>query len=164
MVSLSCTPEYAVTGADAGRLTVNMRVLAPYLPDEGKRAPVSLSCVLDKSGSMAGAKLALVKKSVCFMLSHLGPRDKIGVVEYDSAVNELIPPSRTTEGFKREAESLLNSMHEGSCTNLSGGLFKGIEQQQASTYLDWDDLSKTSSSATEMDGDSWVMGSPHAIG
>ena len=49
MVSLSCTPEYAVTGADAGRLTVNMRVLAPYLPDEGKRAPVSLSCVLDKS-------------------------------------------------------------------------------------------------------------------
>ena len=157
MVSLTHTPEYAVAGADAGRLTVNIRVLAPYMPDEGKRAPVSLSCVLDKSGSMAGAKLALVKRSVCFMLDHLGPRDKIGVVEYDSAVNELIPPSRTTEAFKREAQALLNSMREGSCTNLSGGLFKGIEQQQAGTYLDWDDLSKTPPSATALDGDAWVM-------
>jgi hypothetical protein len=157
MVSLSCTPEYAVAGAEAGRLTVNMRVLAPYLPDEAKRAPVSLSCVLDKSGSMAGAKLALVKRSVCFMLDHLGPRDKIGIVEYDSEVNELIPTSRTTKAFKREAEALLNSMRDGSCTNLSGGLFKGIEQQQAGTYLDWDDLSQEKGADTPLDGDSWVM-------
>lgn len=33
---------------------------------------------------------------------------------------------------------LAHRWQTGSCTNLSGGLFKGIEQQQADIFLDWD--------------------------
>ena len=93
MVSLACVPEFALSGSAGGqRLTLNLRVRAPTLAedDERLRSPVSLSLVLDKSGSMAGAKLALVKRTCRFVLGQLGRRDKLGVVEYDSDVHECV--------------------------------------------------------------------------
>jgi hypothetical protein len=98
--------------------------------------------VLDKSGSMAGSKLALVKHTCQFMLRLLGSNDKLGVVEYDSEVNELIPLSKTTELFQQQAAQVINSMRDGSCTNLSGGLFKGIAQQKEDKYINWDDMAQ----------------------
>ena len=158
MVSLECVPEFAVTATGEGqRITLNVRVCAPELAaeDESKRACVSLSAVLDKSGSMAGQKLALVKRTCRFMLGQLGPQDKLGVIEYDSDVNELIPLSKTSQLFQHEAAHVIDSMREGSCTNLSGGLFKGVSQQQANTFIDWGDLA--SAGAKEDDAASWVM-------
>mmetsp|Transcript_84544 Transcript_84544/g.137040 ORF Transcript_84544/g.137040 Transcript_84544/m.137040 type:complete len:465 (-) Transcript_84544:443-1837(-) len=46
-------------------------------------------------------------------------------------------------------------MRDGSCTNLSGGLFQGIAQQQSNTYIDWDDLAPAAS--TNSSADAWVM-------
>ena len=158
MVSLACVPEYALSSSAAGqRLTLNLRAQAPALAedDEDKRSPVSLSLVLDKSGSMAGAKLALVKRTCRFVLGQLGRRDKLGVVEYDSDVHECVPLSQTSELFRREAALVIDSMREGSCTNLSGGLFQGVAQQNGGTYLDWGGIAP---SADDDDASSsWVM-------
>ena len=127
-------------------LTFNVRLQAPEIKDEGQqRAVVSLTSVLDKSGSMRGGKLGLVKRSSNFMLNQLSSSDKLGVVTYDSHVNEIIPLSRTTEGFKSEAKSIISGIHAGSCTNLSGGLFKGIEQQVTNKYLDWEEAAEPTS-------------------
>ena len=133
-------PEYSTVSSDAEvPLTFNVRLQAPEIKDEGQqRAVVSLTSVLDKSGSMQGGKLGLVKRSSNFMLNQLSSSDKLGVVTYDSHVNEIIPLSRTTEGFKSQARSIISGIHAGSCTNLSGGLFKGIEQQVTNKYLDWE--------------------------
>ena len=142
------------------QMTLNLRIRAPVLSqeDESKRSVVSLSAVLDKSGSMAGSKLALVKHTCQFMLGQLGPNDKIGVVEYDSDVNELIPLSKTTELFQQQAAQVINSMRDGSCTNLSGGLFKGIAQQQADMYINWDDLTPHAKLVGgDTDSASWVL-------
>jgi len=151
-------PEFAVTGSGEGqRLTLNLRVRAPALVenDDSKRAVVSLSAVLDKSGSMAGSKLTLVKKTCHFMLGQLGYSDKLGVVEYDTNVNELIKLSKTGATFQKEAANMISGMRDGSCTNLSGGLFQGIAQQQSNTYIDWDDLAPAAS--TNSSADAWVM-------
>ena len=70
MVSLECVPEFAVTATGEGqRITLNVRVCAPELAaeDESKRACVSLSAVLDKSGSMAGQRLTHIKQYYTYM-------------------------------------------------------------------------------------------------
>jgi hypothetical protein len=157
MVSLSSVPEFAlVSNAHGQQLTLNLRVRAPELAqeDESKRSPVSLSMVLDKSGSMAGSKLALVKRTCRFVLGQLGRRDKLGVVEYDSEVLECVPLSQTSELFRREAAIVISSMCEGSCTNLSGGLFLGVGQQKGGTYIDWDGIAP---SASAHDAADWVL-------
>lgn len=159
MVSLACVPEFALSGSAEGqRLTLNLRVRAPTLAedDERLRSPVSLSLVLDKSGSMAGAKLALVKRTCRFVLGQLGRRDKLGVVEYDSDVHECVPLSQASELFRREAALVIDSMREGSCTNLHGGLFKGVGQQKSGTYLDWDGRAP-SADDDDASSSSWVM-------
>jgi Mg-chelatase subunit ChlD len=147
-------PEFAVIAAGEEQMTLNLRIRAPVLApeDESKRSVVSLSAVLDKSGSMAGSKLALVKHTCQFMLGQLGLNDKIGVVEYDSEVNEIIPLSKTTELFQQQAARVINSMRDGSCTNLSGGLFKGIAQQQAdsASWVMVDDATSSVSSASSL--------------
>ena len=75
MLSLVCTPEFAVIAAGEVQLTMNLRIRAPILAqqDESKRSVVSLSAVLDKSDNMAGSKLALVKHTCQFMLGLWAP-------------------------------------------------------------------------------------------
>jgi len=141
-VVLSFTPEFDVVRDTEVRLTFNLHLQAREMSTEGAegegRSVVSLSCVLDKSGSMSGDKLDLVKRASEFMIAQLGSRDKLGLVEYDSHVNEVIPLSKTSAAFKAESKRMVSTIEAGSCTNLSGGLFQGIQQQIDNVYIDWD--------------------------
>eukprot|EP00286_Rhodomonas_abbreviata_P029581 CAMPEP_0181310846 /NCGR_PEP_ID=MMETSP1101-20121128/12810_1 /TAXON_ID=46948 /ORGANISM="Rhodomonas abbreviata, Strain Caron Lab Isolate" /LENGTH=603 /DNA_ID=CAMNT_0023417515 /DNA_START=73 /DNA_END=1884 /DNA_ORIENTATION=+ len=138
-LGLTFTPEYEVTGCSPTTLSFNARLAAPEVIEEtGKRSAISLTAVIDKSGSMKGKKLALVKHTCAFLLNQLSSNDKLGLVEYDTFVNELIPLSRTSDTFKTEAATVISRMETGSCTNLSGGLFEGLKQQQKNKFIDWD--------------------------
>ena len=87
----------------------------------------------------------------------LGSNDKTGVVEYDSEVNELIPLSETTELFQQQAAQVINCLHDGSCTNLSGGLSKGMAQQKEDKYINWDDMAQPELAGGGTDSASWVL-------
>jgi Ca-activated chloride channel homolog len=90
-LKLSCITKYPVVTASACIATCLVSLAAPDIAAEA-RAPVSISLVLDKSGSMAGYKLNLVKKTCKFLLQHLGARDSVSVVAYDSDVClQLVP-------------------------------------------------------------------------
>ena len=122
-IALTFSPEFAEVRSDVEvALTFNLHLQAPEMREEAAegagRSVVSLSSVLDKSGSMGGQKLALVKRASDFMVTQLGSRDKLGVVQYDSQVNELIPLSRTSAAFKTESKRMIASIEAGSCTNL----------------------------------------------
>jgi Mg-chelatase subunit ChlD len=57
------------------------------------RTAVSISLVLDKSGSMAGQKLDLVKKTCNFLLKQLKNDDTLSMVVYDSQVRPRTCPT-----------------------------------------------------------------------
>eukprot|EP00287_Rhodomonas_sp_CCMP768_P005503 CAMPEP_0196724340 /NCGR_PEP_ID=MMETSP1091-20130531/6229_1 /TAXON_ID=302021 /ORGANISM="Rhodomonas sp., Strain CCMP768" /LENGTH=616 /DNA_ID=CAMNT_0042066449 /DNA_START=26 /DNA_END=1877 /DNA_ORIENTATION=+ len=155
-INLSFTPEYEVVSSQKTKLTFNANLRAPeVVEDTAKRSTVSLTAVIDKSGSMSGEKLELVKQTCDFMLNQLSSKDKMGLVEYDSDVNELIPLSRTSDVFKQEAQTVIARMEAGSCTNLSGGLFEGVKQQQANVFVDWTHP-KTATAQTESETESSV--------
>ena len=138
---LAVAPEFGRVGCDEARLTINANLHAPEMHADVKRAPVSLSAVLDKSGSMRDY-LGLVKGACGFMLGQLSARDKLGVIEYDTHAEEVIALAQTKPAFKEQAQRMIDSMRAGSRTNLSGGLFMGISQQKENKYIDWDTLSE----------------------
>lgn len=85
-------PEYdSFPARDTARLTFGAHLTAPTMMEDKDRAIVSLSAVLDRSGSMAGNKLALVKRTSDFMMQQLSAKDKLGIIQYDDQVQEVTP-------------------------------------------------------------------------
>ena len=91
------------------------------------RVPLDLAVVLDVSGSMSGAKLDYAKKSLYKLLEHLTASDRLAVVAYGSQVKTLLEPMSMDETGKRLATERIRAQGVMGCTNLSGGLAKGLD-------------------------------------
>lgn len=52
-----------------------------------KRAPVSLTAVLDSSGSMSGSKIEVLKRTAEYLVEALDSRDFLGVITYNDFVS-----------------------------------------------------------------------------
>mmetsp|Transcript_52566 Transcript_52566/g.122955 ORF Transcript_52566/g.122955 Transcript_52566/m.122955 type:complete len:517 (+) Transcript_52566:64-1614(+) len=124
--SLRVALEHDSVGLDEKMEWGLISVLAPSVVKA--RAPIDLSAVLDRSGSMSGPKIALMKKAMLFVLRHLQPQDRLGIVSYGSTVTEHMPLSYMDADGKQKAEAALAKINATDQTNLSGGLLRGLEQ------------------------------------
>ncbi|KAL3618572.1 hypothetical protein CASFOL_037654 [Castilleja foliolosa] len=91
------------------------------------RAPVDLVTVLDVSGSMAGTKLALLKRAMGFVIQNLGPSDRLSVIAFSSSARRLFPLRRMTENGRQEALQTVNALTSNGGTNISEGLRKAAK-------------------------------------
>ncbi|EGD81075.1 hypothetical protein PTSG_11020 [Salpingoeca rosetta] len=106
-------------------------VQAPeYQGEEAARGAVDIVAVIDVSGSMSGSKLDLAKATLEFLIKNLSQTDHMGLVVYHSDVSVAFPLTRMDAEGKRTATAALSTLRAQRCTNLSGGLFKGIEMMQ----------------------------------
>eukprot|EP01012_Entosiphon_sulcatum_P010232 TRINITY_DN1593_c0_g2_i2.p1 TRINITY_DN1593_c0_g2~~TRINITY_DN1593_c0_g2_i2.p1 ORF type:complete len:739 (-),score=129.96 TRINITY_DN1593_c0_g2_i2:833-3049(-) len=106
---------------------------APEMQDEEaggteNRAPISVSAVIDRSGSMEGGKLELVKQTLQFVVQNLKGTDRLGVISYDDTVREELRLQAMDDSGKQNACTAVSHIVTGGSTNLSGGLFSGIDQ------------------------------------
>lgn len=86
------------------------------------RAPLELVTVLDVSGSMAGRKLALVKKAMGFVIDNLGPADRLCVVSFSTEASRRTRLLRMSEVGKATAKRAVESLVDDSATNIGDGL------------------------------------------
>ncbi|CAI9105043.1 OLC1v1003879C1 [Oldenlandia corymbosa var. corymbosa] len=91
------------------------------------RVPVDLVTVLDVSGSMAGTKLALLKRAMGFVIQNLGPSDRLSVIAFSSTARRLFSLRRMTDVGKEEALQAVNSLSSSGGTNIAEGLKKGAK-------------------------------------
>ncbi|KAG8380510.1 hypothetical protein BUALT_Bualt06G0023200 [Buddleja alternifolia] len=91
------------------------------------RAPVDLVTVLDISGSMAGTKLALLKRAMGFVIQNLGPNDRLAVIAFSSTARRLFPLRRMSEAGRQQALQAVNSLVANGGTNIAEGLRKGAK-------------------------------------
>lgn len=101
-----------------------LELTAPELDADG-RAPLRLALVLDRSGSMAGQKLATAVRCARWLAGRLRNDDEIALVDFDDEVRLLHPLGH---GERDRLEDALARIAPGGQTNLSGGWLKGLEE------------------------------------
>eukprot|EP00118_Oscarella_pearsei_P016617 m.160683 g.160683 ORF g.160683 m.160683 type:complete len:582 (+) comp38777_c0_seq15:74-1819(+) len=102
---------------------VSLRAPA-YEPTE--RAAIDLVAVIDKSGSMSGEKIKLVKETLHFVVDQLKETDRLGLVTYDTNVYNDFPLTVMDRSGRKKAHAAIGKIHDGSSTNLCGGLERGL--------------------------------------
>jgi hypothetical protein len=85
---------------------------------------------------MSGPKLDLCKKTIQFLMGELSSQDRLGLVTYDTNVKTEFHLVKMDEKGKEKTEGILKKIRSGSNTNLSGGLFHGIQEVQRQGCLD----------------------------
>jgi Ca-activated chloride channel homolog len=108
---------------DVQTVYMMVQLAQPVIELGDRRMPLNVSFVLDRSGSMAGDKLAYTKKAVNFALGNLNAADMASVVVFDDRVDVLLPPENVVH--KDAMTQKVSALWTGGCTNLSGGLLKG---------------------------------------
>ena len=68
-----------------------LELTAPPAPTDRVRLPLHLAVVIDRSGSMAGAKLATAIESATYLARRLSPSDELAIVTYDNEVRLVVP-------------------------------------------------------------------------
>ncbi|MBX7118351.1 MAG: VWA domain-containing protein [Gemmatimonadaceae bacterium] len=117
------TLDYRPLPDGAGHLVRALLELQGVPAIAATRAPLRLSIVLDRSGSMAGAPLAAATQAAVDLVRRLAPDDVVSVVSFDEHVETAVPPHRGG-GEAGVTERILAIEARGS-TNLSGGWLRG---------------------------------------
>ena len=102
---------------------INVSAAAPGAKSE--RTPLSLSLVLDRSGSMNGDKIATAKSAALAVLDRLDARDQVALVIFDNEIELLHPASLATPEAKQRMANALQRVHARSNTALHEGWLTG---------------------------------------
>ncbi len=99
---------------------------APAPAERTRRPAVNLCIVLDRSGSMAGPKLAKAKEAAIEALRRLDREDLFSVVVYDHNVQTVVWAQKARHVERIEA--MIRSIRSGGNTALFGGVSQGAAQ------------------------------------
>jgi len=105
---------------------IKVSLEAPEAPREEERPQVNLALVIDRSGSMSGAKIAKAREAAIEALRRLSPRDVFSVVVYDHAVQTLVPAQRAENTVWIEQQ--IRAIRPGGNTALFGAVSQGAAE------------------------------------
>jgi Ca-activated chloride channel family protein len=93
---------------------------------DGPRVPVNVAIVIDKSGSMSGAKIHQARRAAKMAVGRLAATDIVSVVGYDSTVRVLVPATRVSD--KATIYAGIDRLQASGNTALFAGVSKGAEE------------------------------------
>src|SRR5262245_4754112 len=82
---------------------------------------VSVSLVLDRSGSMDGTKITMAREAVSHAIKLLKPSDYLALACYDEQITTVLDHTPATSEAKKLAQSRLSEIDARGSTDLHGG-------------------------------------------
>ncbi len=92
-----------------------------------EREPINLIAVVDKSGSMSGQPLSLVRKSLLSVLDQLDSRDQLSIVLYGDRSHVYMEPISASPRNKNSIRKTIQNIQSAGSTNLESGLRVGYD-------------------------------------
>ncbi len=96
------------------------------MENESARTPVNIALVIDKSGSMQGAKISQAKEAAIAVVDRLNSNDIISIVAYSSGVEVLVPATKLSD--KEAIRNRIRKITAGGSTALFAGTSKGAAE------------------------------------
>jgi Ca-activated chloride channel family protein len=82
--------------------------------------------VFDTSGSMEGEKMQQAKDAASYVVEHLNPADRLGIVSFDSSVRVWEEGLQPAEGSRQSALDFIASEIADGSTNIHDALMAGL--------------------------------------
>jgi Ca-activated chloride channel family protein len=126
-LKLQCTlAKEKVLSTQSTQLSYLLVEVIPVGAGEAERMPLNLAFVLDRSGSMAGEKVANLREAVKLVIDQLEPDDIISIVIFDDRADVLVPsqPASDRDGLKR----LVDRITDRGGTEMSKGMRLGLNE------------------------------------
>ena len=131
-VSLTCTlnkENLPATGQP--QLAYVLMEIVPTQAMAAVQMPLNLSLVLDKSGSMDGAKMTCLKDAVRRVIDLLGPDDFISVVTFDSSPKTLVKSQQAASANdKQNLHRQVDRLSAGGGTEIAPAMEAGLNELQ----------------------------------
>ena len=119
--------DYLLAGTP-GEVVVKIDLFALDHKTKRKRPPLNLSVVLDRSGSMSGAKIEKARQAAMALVDRLGPEDLFSFIAYSDRA-ELVFPAQEVED-KEALKRRISRIQPGGSTALYAGVQLGADQVQ----------------------------------
>ena len=124
--------EYNCLKADQkNALGLLFEVTAPETPADDTpkaREPKGIVFVIDRSGSMGGGRLELVKQTILDMIPRLESTDYLSVISFDDQARVELPYLQLKDVRMAELRKRIGEIHPGGSTNLEAGYLLGLHQ------------------------------------
>jgi Ca-activated chloride channel family protein len=106
----------------------------------GKRAPVNVSVVLDRSSSMAGDRLERAKQAAAMVIDRLTAEDIVSIVAYDDTASVVVPATavRDPAGIGQRITEIESTGSTALFAGVSKGAFevrKYVEQNRVNRVV-----------------------------
>lgn len=90
--------------------------------------PLNLSLVLDRSGSMRGAKIDRLREATYAVLDLLGPQDIFSVVVFSKRAKVLVESGHATEAARRHAADQIRHLDVDGGTNMAPAMEAALKE------------------------------------
>ena len=125
-LNLEPEQEYILSGSPQ-EIVVKIDLLAERLKgDRRKRTPLNLAIVLDKSGSMSGAKIEKTRQAAMQLVDRLSADDYLSVVTYSDSTDVLFESQKVED--PERLKSRISRINTSGSTALYAGVEEGAEQ------------------------------------